>query len=430
MKKVFSLCVSLMLLLAVLSACADKTEPSSSNNASGGGGKSQEKKVITVLQLKREIVDQLKEMATEYQKTHPNIEFQFLGGQDDYNTALKSAFASGNAPDVFTNNGDADAVLWKDRMVDLSNEPWVKDMVEIAKPPITVDGKIYGMPYNIEGFGYIYNKDLFEKAGIKETPKTLSELEEVAKKLKAAGITAFVNAWQENFTMGKQGFNAVFARQEDPRKWMEDLNNGKVTFKGNGQTEDYMKLLDLNKKYGNKDAMTTDYNTSMAKFVAGEGAIIQQGSWTQPVLDQMGSKLNLGMFPIPINDDVKANEEMFAFAGNYWSINKDSKVIPEVKEWLNWLVTDPAGQKYIVEKFKFIPAFTNIKFTNEQLGPLATALTAYTDKGLSDGRYYNMLPSGYEKEFGSIFQAYVADKLTKEQTLEKLDEAMNTLRKQ
>ncbi|RXT03753.1 ABC transporter substrate-binding protein [Ammoniphilus sp. CFH 90114] len=433
MKKILRSSLAFLFALSLLSACSSgNSTPSSSPTpapSGGGGDQPAEKKVITVLQLKREIADPLKEMAKEYQKTHPNIEFQFLGGQEDYDTALKSAFASGNEPDIFTSSGDAHLELWKEKMIDLTDEPWMSDMVDVSKPPITSDGKIYGMAYNIEGFGYIYNKDLFAKAGITETPKTLSELEEVCKKLEAAGITPFVNAWQETFTLGRHGMNATLARQEDPTQWAKDLLEGKTTFKGNNPTLDYLNLIDLNKKYGNQDAMTTDYNTSVAKFAAGEAAIIQQGVWTQAMFDKLGVQLNMGMFPIPINDDVEANNEIFAFAGNYWVINKNSKVIPEAKEWLNWLVTDPVGQSFIVDKFKFIPAFKSIDFTTEQLGDLAGALTDYTSQGLSDGRYFNKMPPGSDKEFGVVLQAYVADKLTKEQVLEKFDEVVKSLAK-
>lgn len=34
----------------------------------------------------------------------------------------------------------------------------------IGKVPMTdEDGKLYGMPVNLEGYGFVYNKDLFEK---------------------------------------------------------------------------------------------------------------------------------------------------------------------------------------------------------------------------------------------------------------------------
>lgn len=117
------------------------------------------------------------------------LDIQTVGGGADYGAALKTKFASNDAPDIFSNGGDAEMEMWIDRLEDLSDQPWVNDLVDMAKEPMTKDGKVYGMPMNLEGWGYIYNKDLFEQAGITELPKTYTQLADAAQKLEAAGIT-------------------------------------------------------------------------------------------------------------------------------------------------------------------------------------------------------------------------------------------------
>ena len=133
----------------------------------------------------------MNELKVEFEKEYPNIklDIQTVGGGADYGAALKTKFASNDAPDIFSNGGDAEMEMWIDRLEDLSDQPWVNDLVDMAKEPMTKDGKVYGMPMNLEGWGYIYNKDLFEQAGITELPKTYAQLEDAAKKLEAAGIT-------------------------------------------------------------------------------------------------------------------------------------------------------------------------------------------------------------------------------------------------
>ena len=79
---------------------------------------------------------------------------------------------------------------------------------------MTIDGKIYGQPVNMEGYGFAYNKKLFEKAGITELPKTFSELEAAAKKLKAAGITPFSVGYAEWWVLANHGLNVPFAYQQ------------------------------------------------------------------------------------------------------------------------------------------------------------------------------------------------------------------------
>ena len=60
--------------------------------------------------------------------------------------------------------------------------------MESAREGITSDGAVYGLPLYLEGYGFLYNKDYFEEAGISEVPLTLTELEQAVKKLEDAGI--------------------------------------------------------------------------------------------------------------------------------------------------------------------------------------------------------------------------------------------------
>lgn len=51
----------------------------------------------------------------------------------------------------------------------------------------TVDGEVVAIPYFGQGYAMFYNKDLFEKAGITELPKTFDEVLAVAEKISALG---------------------------------------------------------------------------------------------------------------------------------------------------------------------------------------------------------------------------------------------------
>ncbi len=53
-----------------------------------------------------------------------------------------------------------------DKLEDLSSEPWASQALEGVLSGVTVDGGVYGLPYNIEGYGLAYNKAIFEDAGI------------------------------------------------------------------------------------------------------------------------------------------------------------------------------------------------------------------------------------------------------------------------
>lgn len=59
-----------------------------------------------------------------------------------------------------SNGGFSDLELWQENLEDLTDQPWVKDLVKETDAPMTKDGKLYGKPIGVEGYGYIYNKDL------------------------------------------------------------------------------------------------------------------------------------------------------------------------------------------------------------------------------------------------------------------------------
>ncbi|WP_054958460.1 ABC transporter substrate-binding protein, partial [Paenibacillus dakarensis] len=319
---------------------------------------------------------------------------------------------------------------WLERLEDLSDQPWVDDVLDVAKEPMTKDGKLYGQPMAIEGYGFIYNKDLFEKAGITELPTTLTELEAAAQKLQEAGITPFVNGYQENWILANHLLNIAFAHQEDPDAFVKGMNEGTEKIAGNAVFDDWIKLFDLTMKYGQQNPLTTDYNTEITTFASGEAAMTQNGNWTQVQIDGINPDLNIGFIPMPINDNAEQNDKLPVGVPNNWVVNKNSKMKDEAKEFLNWLVTSETGKKYMTEDFKFIPAFKSIEANTEMLGDLGTDVMKYSQDGKTLSWEFNKFPDGGMNEFGSQMQGYVAGNVDKTQLFEALEQSWASLKAQ
>lgn len=73
---------------------------------------------------------------------------------------------SGEEPTIFNIGGPQDTQDWMQKLEDLSDQPWVSQAVDTVLDSVTADGKIYGMPYAIEGYGFIYNTEIFKAADI------------------------------------------------------------------------------------------------------------------------------------------------------------------------------------------------------------------------------------------------------------------------
>ncbi|MEK4513746.1 ABC transporter substrate-binding protein [Paenibacillus sp. FSL H8-0122] len=398
----------------------------STESAAPEAGKAPAKDVtIKMFQFKVEIAEQLNALAEEYEKeTGVKVEVETHGGGEDYGALLKAEIASGSEPEIFNNGGYTALVPYMDRATDLSNEPWAAQLIPTAKTPATVDGKLYGMPMNVEGYGLIYNKDLFAKAGITEEPKTLPQLKDAVAKLKTAGITPF-EATNEWWSMGIHLVNVGMAHQPDPKQFIDDVKAGKQTIKGNAVFKQWLDLVDVIFDNAQDNKMTTDYATQVAEFASGKAAMMLQGNWTQGDIDKIDPALNLGLLPLPIN-----NEEGTILVGvpNNYIVNSKSAHPEEAKAFLNWMVSSETGQKYLTKEFKFIPAEANITADAADIGQVAVAVQEKSASAL--GWNWDMFPDGVTQGFGAAMQEYLGGQLNHDQLLEKLDKAVQDIVKQ
>lgn len=235
MKRMTKLTLLMLIAFSVmLAGCGngDKSGSPVNTDTQGGGEAAAGDKTIKIFQFKVEIAEALNRLKAEYESSHPGVklDIQTVGGGSDYGAALKAKFAAGEQPDIFNVGGYRELDTWLEYLEDLSGESWAKDALEVAKEPMTKDGKLYGQPLALEGYGFIYNKDLFQKAGITEIPTTLEQLDQAAQKLQAAGITPFSNGYQEWWVLGNHNVNVAFANQADPVKFIQGLNESTEKF--------------------------------------------------------------------------------------------------------------------------------------------------------------------------------------------------------
>jgi len=427
MKRFFLLCASIFLLLGILAGCSSK-ETSGDKNKKETPKSSDETVTLNLFQFKVEIADQLQAMIKEFETEHPNIKVKLetVGGGADYGAALKAKFASGEHPDIFNNGGFKELELWKEHLADLSNEPWAGNVLPIGKVPMTdTDGKLYGMPVNLEGYGFIYNKDLFAKAGITKAPTTITELKEAAAKLKDNGITPFAAGYGEWWVIGQHLLNIGFAQQDDPIAFIEGLYAGTEKFVENEKFMQFKEVLDTEIKFGNDNPVTTDYNTQVTLFASGQTAMLQQGNWTENMIYEINPDINMAFLPIAISDDADANRLPVGVPNN-WVLNKNSKNLDEAKQFLNWMVSSETGKRYITEEFAFIPAFDNIEPTG--LGALGQSILDYSKEDKTIPWTWFRWPDGANKEFAATIQEYAAGRIDYNTVLERFQTTWDNLK--
>ncbi len=130
----------------------------------------------------------LEKFVDEYNSTHDDVQIEHtVVNQSDYTTTLiPTAYANGEAPDIlYVEPATFKKYVDKGMLLDLSpyySDELKADILPSALDAVTVDGKIYALPIEMETLGLFYNVDMLEEAGI-DPPKTWDELYEAAKAL-------------------------------------------------------------------------------------------------------------------------------------------------------------------------------------------------------------------------------------------------------
>jgi ABC-type glycerol-3-phosphate transport system substrate-binding protein len=129
-----------------------------------------------------------------FEKDHPKIKIDAREGKMDPQT-FNAKLAGGQLEDVFyVYFTDPANLIAKRQVADLT--PYLKDfpVTEQIKPEIMkvftgADGKVYGLPWTNYSMGLIYNRKLFQQAGLdpNSPPKTWAEVRAAAKKIAGLG---------------------------------------------------------------------------------------------------------------------------------------------------------------------------------------------------------------------------------------------------
>lgn len=410
-----------------LAACGN------AGDSSSGGGKDDDKTVVDVFQFKVEFKDQFEKVAEQYEKENKDVDINIttVGGGEDYGAALRSKFASGNEPAIYNIGGPQDVEDWNDKLADLSDTKAAGAALDGTLAGATKDSKVLGLPYNQEGYGFIYNKAIFEKAGIDPASiKDYTSLEKAVKDLDAKkdelGIEAvFALPGKETWVTGLHLSNTFLAPEFD-NDVMKAYDAKDVTFK---YGDAFKQILDLQNKYSVTPTVSLDYSKQMEElFSNSKVAIVQQGNWVYSTIAGIDEELannNIGLMPIPVEG--YADAKLPVGVPMYWGVNsnKDEKVVEASKEFIDWLYTSDAGKTAVIEDFKFVPAYEGYD-SSKISDPLSKAVYDYSEKGETIGWVFMGYPTDWgQNKLGVEIQKYLSGKTTWDKLEKSVEKSWN-----
>ncbi|RGL20277.1 extracellular solute-binding protein [Bifidobacterium longum] len=383
--------------LGTLAACGSST---SGDDAKGK---------VYYLNFKPEAADQWTALAKEYTK-EKGVEVKVqTAASGTYEQTLKSEIAKTEAPTLFQVNGPVGYQNWKKYTADMSNTDVYKELTN--QDVALKDGdKVVGVPYVMETYGLIYNKDILNKYFALDGAKATS-MDEIDNFDTLKAVADDMQARKDELGIKGAFTSAGFDSSSDWR-FKTHLANLPLyyEFKDDNVTEqpatikgtylpNYKKIFDLYITDSTTDPTQLSAKTgddANSEFALGEAAFYQNGTWAWTDLQKAGMKAeSVGM--MPIYTGVKGEEKQGLATGseNYWCINDKASDADKkaTEDFLSWVITSDTGKKAISQDMGFttpFKTFDDVKFDN----PLTEAAVEDQKSGTTQVSWnFTMMPS-------------------------------------
>ena len=236
-----------------------------------------------------------------HQKALNHIIEEFHGSQDsitveakyvpfaDFKKQLSIGASADELPDlVILDNPDHAAYAAMGIFADITDKFDVSNYYEGPVNSCTLDGKLYGVPFGSNDLVLFYNEDMLKEAGC-EVPTTWDELLEVAKATTTDSVFGFAHCALQN----EEGtFNFL------PWVWSTGATSYEINSEGG------IKALNFEKELVDSGAMTKEainwtQGDTMHQFIAGNLAMMINGTWQIPTMREEVPDLNWNVAPIP-----------------------------------------------------------------------------------------------------------------------------------
>ena len=207
--KIFSFIAALLAMLMVLSACgAASGTPSATQAASQSADtqptaateKAADPVTITYCNFNSSGGNEetLAKMVEAFEASHPDIKVDVETiGYDDYFTQMQTRVAGGTAPDCYELNIENFAAYANKGLLAEISGVDVSGLNDTALNAFCVNGKQYGLPESFSNVVLIYNKDLFDQAGVAYPTNdwTQDDVQAAAEAIRALGDDIY-GIWQ------------------------------------------------------------------------------------------------------------------------------------------------------------------------------------------------------------------------------------------
>ena len=296
------------------------------------------------------------------------VDVQFKG-RTGIREGLQPALDAGTNIDLFDEDIDRVNKTWGDYLLDLEELAKANDYEKTANAGLinacreVGGGTLKSIPYQPNVFAMFYNQEIFDKAGVKEVPKTWEELDAACAKIKEAGFTPITS--DDAYILSNFGYH--LSRINGYEKASEIVKEGKwddpSVLEVAKAYEDFAK-----KGYFSEQIASNVWPAGQNQELAlGTAAIYLNGSWLpNEVKDITGEDFSWGCFSYPAVKGGKDGVEASNYGAQVFAINKKSKKAEDAFKLIQFFTKGKFDEKLSQESLG-IPADSDNKDWPKQL---------------------------------------------------------------
>lgn len=298
--------------------------------------------------------DAMKPYLDAFKKKYPAINVKYYS-YSDYENELQNRIEKENYGDVlfvpsFLSSDKYDTYLEK-----LGSYQELSEKYNYLEESKHIDDTVYGIPSSAYMAGILYNKDVFNKAGITETPKSidafLADLQTIKERTDAIPFyTNYSSQWTLQFW---EAF-PYLEMTGDP-----DYKNNKFIYernpfsKGSTHYQVYQLLYDIVKDgLCEDDPKSDDWEKSKSMLNRGEIGCMAIGSWAVSQFKQAGPDGDAVAF-MPFPNEIDGKQYMTISTDYCYAINKNSKEKDAARKYIDFML-DESGHALDQENLSLV----------------------------------------------------------------------------
>ncbi|HEY4390631.1 MAG TPA: extracellular solute-binding protein [Paenibacillus sp.] len=422
--------VSWTLILALsLSACTSVGQGEPENGLNGENGDMSSPRQVT-LRYSSYLLDSAQaskvyyDAIEEFEAQNPNIhiEADFIQSAG-YTAGIKIRLLGGEKLDVFDTWSSSlfqeFRTLNRNVYLDLTGSAFLEQFLPNSLLPVTIGGKVYGVPEVMHSDGLLYNKTMFQRLGL-QVPQTWDEFIVVCETLKQEGIIPI--AMDVEWSTSQFFWGSIMSNNGADTEWTKKLENGEIQIFDPIFVDAIQKHKEIIDK-GFVPPAWTNMKHEQSKDLIGQGkaAMIITGTWDFPSIMERNSDYEIDFMIVPGYEKTVPNINV----GTYRVINAKTEYPEEAKQFVAFM-NGKVNQEKLAEGALAVPSVVGASVENPVVQKIAAAVTR------EDAAIYwphTVSTESLQVKIIESVNKYLSDSQSLEATLEQIQQAIDRTRK-